>query len=178
MRIVCRFATGALVLGLVTGCVSRSGPAVVPTSAQPPADSSVAGECDASDIAVTGSLDEAPKVTVPDDCAPPTTLLARDVVRGDGAQAVDGTSMEVSYVLVIWSSGTVLDSTWYAGESLPAPARDLGAGKLVRGWDEGLPGMREGGRRLLVVPPAEDGGEAERGGTLVYVVDALSVTPR
>ncbi|MGB3439643.1 MAG: FKBP-type peptidyl-prolyl cis-trans isomerase [Actinophytocola sp.] len=126
---------------------------------------------------MTGGLDNAPTVTLPRDCAPPTVLLARDVVRGGGPRAVAGASLEVSYVLVIWSSGTVLDSTWYAGESLPAPVADLGGGKLVRGWDEGLPGIREGGRRLIVVPPAQDGDEPD-GDTLVYVVDALSVSPR
>jgi peptidylprolyl isomerase len=176
MRMVCRFAVGALVSWLLTACVSRSGPDVLPASAQPPSSSPMAGECDTTDIDVTGELAEAPKVILPRDCAPPTILLARDVVRGAGPQAVDGTSLEVSYVLVIWSSGTVLDSTWYAGESLPAPVRDLGHGELVRGWDDGLPGIREGGRRLIVVPPSQDGGEPG-GDTLVYVIDALSVTP-
>jgi peptidylprolyl isomerase len=177
MRIVSRIAVGVLVPALLTACVSRSGPDVVAASEQPPTSSPVAGECDSSDIQVTGELAQAPTVTVPRDCAAPTILLADDVVRGDGPQAVAGTSLEVSYVLVLWSSGTVLDSTWYAGESLPMRARDLGRGKLVRGWDEGLPGIREGGRRLIVVPPAQDGGEPE-GDTLIYVVDALSVTPR
>lgn len=176
MRMVFRFAVGVLVSWLLTACVSRSGPDVLPASEQPPSSSPVAGECDTTDIEVTGELDQAPKVILPRDCAPPTILLARDVVRGEGAQAVDGTSLEVSYVLVIWSSGTVLDSTWYAGESLPAPVRDLGHGELVRGWDDGLPGIREGGRRLIVVPPSQDGGEPD-GDTLVYVIDALSVTP-
>lgn len=177
MRIVRRFAVAVLVLALLTACVNRAGPAVLPASEQPPVSSPVTGECDSSDITVTGELDQAPKVTVPRDCEAPTILLARDVIRGDGPQAVEGTSLEVSYVLVLWSSGTVLDSTWYAGESLPTQARDLGRGTLVRGWDEGLPGIREGGRRLIVVPPAQDGGEPE-GDTLVYVVDALAVTPR
>ena len=177
MRIVCRFAVVSLVLALLTACVSRAGPEVLTASEQPPASSPVAGECDSSDIAVTADLDQAPTVTVPRDCTAPSILLVRDVTRGDGPQAVEGTSLEVSYVLVLWTSGTVLDSTWYAGESLPARARDLGRGELVRGWDEGLPGIREGGRRLIVVPPAEDGGEPA-GDTLVYVVDALSVTPR
>ncbi len=177
MRIVCRFAAAVLVLALLTACVTRTGPNVVAASEQPPTDSPVAGECDSSDIEVSTELDQAPEVTVPRDCTAPTLLLARDVVGGDGAQAVEGTSLELSYVLVLWSSGTVLDSTWYAGESLPTQARELGRGKLVRGWDDGLPGMREGGRRLIVVPPAQDGGEPE-GDTLVYVVDALAVTPR
>lgn len=176
MRIVCRFAVAALVLALLASCVSRAGPDVLGASEQPPTSSPVAGECDSSDITVTAELDHTPKVTVPGDCTAPTILLARDVVRGDGPQAVVGTRLEVSYLLVLWSSGTVLDSTWYAGESLPTQVRDLGRGKLIRGWDEGLPGIREGGRRLIVVPPAQDGGEPE-GDTLIYVVDALSVTP-
>lgn len=177
MRIFSRIAVGVLVPALLTACVSRTGPDVVPASEQPPGSSPVAGECDSTDITVTSELDEAPEVTVPRDCPAPTILLVRDVVRGDGPQAVGGTSLEVSYTLVLWSSGTVLDSTWYAGESLPTRVRDLGRRMLARGWNEGLPGIREGGRRLIVVPPVEDGGEPE-GDTLVYVVDALSVTPR
>jgi peptidylprolyl isomerase len=176
MRNVCRFAVGALVMWLVTACVSRSGPDVLPVSAQPPSVSPVPGECDTSDIRVAGSPTEAPEVTVPRDCATPTTLLVRDLVRGDGAQAVTGTDLDVNYVLVLWNAGTVLDTTWYAGESLPSPVRDLGHGKLVRGWDKGLPGIREGGRRLIVVPPIQDGGESDSA-ALVYVVDAVSVTP-
>ena len=175
MRIVSRFTVGALVFALLTACVSRHGPEVLPASAQPPSSSDIAGECDSTDIKVTGELDEAPRVVVPRDCAPPSTLLVGDLVTGGGPQAVPGTSLDVSYVLVLWSSGTVLDSTWYAGESLPYPVRDLGHGKLVRGWDDGLPGIREGGRRVIIVPPATDGTESDE--TLIYVVDALSVTP-
>lgn len=177
MRIVSRFAVGVLVLTLLTACVTRSGPEVLPAAAQPPSRSPVDGECDTTDIEVTRVLAQAPKVTIPDGCAPPTTLLVQDLVRGDGPQAVVGTSLEVSYVLVLWTSGTVLDSSWYAGESMPSPVNDLGNGELIRGWDEGLPGIREGGRRVIVVPPAQDGGEAESGETFVYVVDALSVRP-
>lgn len=177
MRMVGRFAVVALVLALLTACVSRTGPEVLPASEQPPSSSDVDGECDTTDIQVTGELDEAPKVTVPQDCDPPTALLVQDLVPGDGPQAVRGTSLEVSYVLVLWSSGTVLDSTWYAGESLPYPVKDLGHTKLVRGWDDGLPGIREGARRVIVVPPAQDGSEADSDETLIYVVDALRVTP-
>jgi peptidylprolyl isomerase len=126
---------------------------------------------------VTGKLDETPKVTIPADCDPPSMLLVQDLIRGDGPQAVEGTSLDVSYVLVLWSSGAVLDSTWYEDESLPFTVENLGHTKLIRGWDEGLPGIREGGRRIIVVPPAEDGTEAASDETLVYVVDAPRVTP-
>ncbi len=177
MRMVGRFAVVALVLALLTACVSRSGPPVLPVAEQPPSSSDRAGECDTTDIHVTGELAEAPKVTVPTDCDPPSTLLVQDLIRGDGPQAVAGTSLEVSYVLVLWSSGVVLDSTWYAGESLPYAVKNLGRNKLIRGWDQGLPGIREGGRRVIVVPPVEDGSETGSEETLIYVVDAISVTP-
>ena len=177
MRMVGRFAVVALVLALLTACVSRSGPPVLPVSAQPPSSSERDGECDTTDIEVTAELDEAPQVTVPAGCEPPTTLLVRDLVRGEGPQAVAGTTLEVSYVLVLWSSGAVLDSTWYAGESLPYAVKNLGHTTLVRGWDEGLPGIREGGRRVIVVPPVRDGTDVGSEETLIYVVDALRVTP-
>ena len=79
--------------------------------------------------------------------------------------------------MVTWSDGKELDSTWSRGENLPfAGATNLGRASVVRGWDEGLPGIREGGRRLIVVPPdARTAGESASGDTLVYVVDAVSV---
>jgi peptidylprolyl isomerase len=177
MRIVSRVLVAALTLVVVTGCVSRTGPAVIPAASQPPSESPVAGECATTDVAVTGDPGGTPSVRVPADCAPPTTLLARDLTRGDGPQAVAGSDLEVSYVLVTWSDGEVLDSTWYAGESLPTRVDDLGRGELVRGWNEGLPGIREGGRRLLVVPPATGlADESGDGDTLIFVVDAVRVS--
>src|SRR3954449_8574569 len=85
--------------------------------------------------------------------APPTALQARDVVQGNGAKvAASGNTLTVQYVGVSWSTGAQFDSTWDRGKkpfSFP-----LGQGMVIPGWDQGLIGMRVGGRRELVIPPA------------------------
>jgi peptidylprolyl isomerase len=165
------------VLLALTGCVSRVGPVAAPatTVPPPPSSGSVAGECATGDIEVTGTLDEQPKVTLPTDCAAPTTLLAQDLTDGVGPQAVKGSDLEISYVMVTWSDGRKLDSTWSGDHTLPLPITGLGSSRWNYGWHEGMVGMREGGRRLIVAPPGDTEGEA--GDTLVFVVDAVSVTP-
>jgi peptidylprolyl isomerase len=130
---------------------------------------------------VTGSLGAEPVVTLPTGCSAPTHLLARDVIVGDGREAGVGTDIDVGYVMVTWSDGQELDSSWSGGENLPFPVENLGHADVISGWNEGLPGIREGGRRLIVVPPEHSYGEAGAGevdgtDTLVFVVDALSVT--
>lgn len=180
MRIVCRILALVMVLASLTACVSRTGPAAAPTVSQPPTRSPVSGECDTADIDVTGSLAEEPVVKLPTGCAPPSTLVARDLIVGTGPQAVVGTDLDVGYVLVTWSDGKELDSSWSAGENLPFPVENLGKAEVISGWNDGLPGMREGGRRILVVPPDHAYGEVGSGevagtDTLVFVVDALDV---
>ncbi|HEX6352764.1 FKBP-type peptidyl-prolyl cis-trans isomerase [Actinophytocola sp.] len=159
----------------LTGCVSRVGPAAVPEMSTLPSRGPVAGECATTDIEVTGGLDEKPEVTLPTDCAPPTTLLARDLTVGTGRQAVRGSNLEVNYVMITWSDGLVLDSTWAGNDSLPLSMTDLGRSGWIDGWDEGVLGIREGGRRLFVVPRDPDPDGTGPGDTLVYVVDATRV---
>lgn len=175
VTVVLPLAVGLLVL---TGCVSRVGPVAAPATSvpTPPSRSSVAGECATSDIGVTGTLDEQPKVTLPTDCAAPTTLLAQDLTDGVGPQAEPGADLEISYVMVTWSDGRKLDSTWSGDDTLPLPITDLGSSTWNYGWHDGMVGMREGGRRLIVAPPDATDGQAGAGDTLVFVVDAVTVT--
>ena len=86
-------------------------------------------------------------------------------------------------MLVAWSDGSVLDSSWSGDDSQPLLVEDLGRAKVINGWNLGLPGIREGGRRLIVVPPDLGYGEAGNAqvapmDTLVFVVDAVEVTGR
>jgi peptidylprolyl isomerase len=159
------------VLLTLAGCVSRMGPPTIPVASQPPASSPMAGECDTTDITVTAGIDEQPVVTLPTYCEPPSVLLVRDVIPGDGPQAVPGADLEVGYEMITWTDGAVLDSTWSGNNNLPLKLTNLGDSGWINGWDEGLPGIREGGRRLLVVPP-----ESDTGGTVVYVIDAVRVS--
>ena len=118
-----------------------------------------------------------PDVTVPD-TEPPAELVVIDDVVGDGAEAVAGTSVSVHYVGVSWSTGQQFDASWDRME----PFRfGLGGGQVIQGWDEGVAGMKVGGRRTLHIPPhlgygdRGAGGVIEGGETLIFVVDLLGV---
>lgn len=105
---------------------------------------------------------------------PPTELVIRDVVVGEGAEAVAGDTVTVHYVGVDFATGEEFDSSWARGESISFPLRGL-----IQGWQDGIPGMRVGGRRELVIPPrlayGEAGGHRLAGCTLIFVIDLLDV---
>src|ERR687885_367985 len=80
----------------------------------------------------------------------PFELGIDDLVVGDGAEAVDGTKVSVHYVGVAFSTGEEFDASWNRGQPFEFK---LGAGQVIPGWDQGVKGMRVGGRRMLVIPP-------------------------
>jgi peptidylprolyl isomerase len=118
-------------------------------------------------------INEKPAVTVPDTEAP-ADLLIEDLVEGDGAEATPGTLVTVDYVGVSWSTGAEFDASWNRGEPFSFP---LGAGHVISGWDQGVAGMKIGGRRKLTIPPDMGYGARGAGGaiapneTLIFVVD-------
>ena len=118
-----------------------------------------------------------PSVDIPAG-APPTELVREDLVVGAGAEATRGKTVEVHYVGVAWSTKKQFDASWDRSETFDFP---LGAGRVIRGWDEGVAGMRVGGRRRLTIPPAMGYGARGAGGaigpneTLVFIVDLLAV---
>ncbi len=118
-----------------------------------------------------------PQVTVPDG-DPPTELVITDDVIGDGAEAVPGSRVSVHYVGVAWSNGEQFDASWDRNDPLDFT---LGAGMVIAGWDEGVAGMRVGGRRTLLIPPDKAYGSRGAGGviapneTLIFTVDLLDV---
>lgn len=116
---------------------------------------------------------------LPDDRGdPPGALVVEDVVDGDGDAAGEGDVLTVHHVGATWSTGVEFDATWSRGQTYTF---ELGAGRVIPGWDVGLVGMRTGGRRLLVIPP--DLAYADRGAgsmippgeTLLFVVDLVDV---
>jgi peptidylprolyl isomerase len=106
----------------------------------------------------------------------PTALVIRDIEVGSGDEVGQGAVVDVHYVGVDFDSGEEFDSSWSRGESIQFPLQGL-----VRGWQEGIPGMRVGGRRELVCPPewaygAAGGGHRLSGRTLIFVIDLLATS--
>jgi peptidylprolyl isomerase len=120
---------------------------------------------------------EKPTVEIPDG-PPPTDLQIEDLTVGDGPEATAGTTCTMQYVGVAWSNQKQFDASWDRGQPFTF---GLGQGQVIRGWDEGVAGMKVGGRRRLTIPPelgygSRGAGGAIKGGeTLVFVVDLLGV---
>lgn len=114
-----------------------------------------------------------PEIDFPDGPAP-TELVVRDLTVGQGAEAVAGARVTVHYLGVDYDSGEQFDASWDRGETIQFPLAGL-----IRGWQEGIPGMRVGGRRELTIPPRLAYGESGRhplaGKTLIFVIDLLAV---
>jgi peptidylprolyl isomerase len=141
------------------------------TAAPEPADvSALAGEI---------SKDTKSKPTIPAPSGdPPAELVTEDIVKGKGPGAQAGDTLTMQYVGVSWSTGQEFDASWDRGETFPF---QLGAGMVIPGWDQGMVGMKKGGRRLLVIPPdlayGPDGSPPAIGPneTLVFVVDLVKI---
>ena len=119
-----------------------------------------------------------PEVSVPSGSAP-TALQKTDLITGEGAEAVAGKKVTVHYVGVSFATKKQFDASWDSGQPFSFV---LGQGRVIQGWDEGVPGMKVGGRRQLVIPAAlaygAQGSPPVIGPdeTLVFVVDLLSVS--
>ena len=119
-------------------------------------------------------MSEKPEVDFPVGDAP-TDLQIRDITVGDGAEAVPGGTVEVHYLGVEFDTGEEFDSSWNRGEPIEFPLRGL-----IKGWQDGIPGMKVGGRRELTIPPhlaygAAGDGHRLSGKTLIFVIDLLAV---
>jgi peptidylprolyl isomerase len=120
-------------------------------------------------------LNSKPEVDAPEGPAP-TELVIKDIVVGDGAEAAPGATVQVHYLGVEYDTGEEFDSSWSRGQSINFPLRSL-----IAGWQQGIPGMKVGGRRELTCPPAlaygpAGGGHRLSGKTLVFVIDLLGVS--
>ena len=122
-------------------------------------------------------MPEKPDVQIPD--GPPSYQLeVEDIEEGTGDEAVAGKVVEVHYVGVSWQSGQQFDASWDRGDTFKFT---LGRGNVIAGWDQGVEGMRAGGRRRITIPPDLAYGQRGAGGvigpgeTLVFVVDLVGV---
>ena len=129
----------------------------------------------APEQAASTDLAEKPAIDVPDG-PPPSSLETEDLVEGDGEPVKPGDELEVQYVGVSYATGEEFDASWDRGEPF---VFELGAGMVIPGWDEGLDGMKVGGRRKLTIPPelayGSEGSPPDIGPdeTLVFVIDLL-----
>jgi peptidylprolyl isomerase len=120
---------------------------------------------------------EKPDVQIPDG-APSYQLELEDLEVGTGEEAAAGQTVEVHYVGVSWSTKQQFDASWDRGSTFKFK---LGRGQVIQGWDQGVAGMKVGGRRRITIPPMLGYGKRGAGGvigpdeTLVFVVDLLGV---
>jgi peptidylprolyl isomerase len=136
------------------------------------------GDADANTahgVAVDGVPEDKPTVEVP--VSEPPAFVVEDLAVGDGVEAPPGAVVTVHYVGVAWSTRSQFDASWDRGQPATLPLDGV-----IGGWQQGIPGMREGGRRLLIIPPElaygdtpPPGSGIAPGDTLVFVVDLLDV---
>jgi peptidylprolyl isomerase len=146
-------------------------------TAEPAAPAPEAPNTDAIVAGITKNTKKKPEIVTPEG-ASPTNLVIKDIVKGKGRKAKAGDQLTMQYVGVSWSTGEQFDASWDRGEPFPF---QLGAGMVIPGWDQGMVGMRKGGRRLLIIPPDLGYGEAGAGGaigpneTLIFAVDLKKI---
>jgi peptidylprolyl isomerase len=125
--------------------------------------------------AVTANAGEAPTITPPTGAAP-ATLQTQDIIVGTGAEVKPTSTLTVHYTLMTWSNGALIESSWSGGQPATFPLSGV-----ITGWQEGLPGAKVGGRRLLVIPADKGYGPNGSGPigpneTLIFVVDIIAVS--
>ncbi len=135
------------------------------------------GGDDAGDPAALADTTTKPVIEASDEPAP-TELVTEDIKEGTGPAAKDGDSLSMKYVGALYDTGEEFDASWDRGEPFDVT---LGAGTVIKGWDEGIKGMKAGGRRKLIIPPDLGYGEAGSppsippNSTLVFIVDLVKI---
>jgi peptidylprolyl isomerase len=188
-RITVPFATLA-VAGLIAGCGSSSDSSTITvgnesdTSSVPhvkgettPKPASTTPTTASAKTPTSGPLSTQPKVTPPSGTAP-AKLETKEIVKGTGPEAKAGQSVTVNYVGVLYKGGKEFDASWKRSEPFTFT---LGKGQVIKGWDQGVAGMKVGGRRELIIPSELAYGKTGSPPTippnapLVFVVDLLGV---
>jgi peptidylprolyl isomerase len=166
-------AAGALIAGC--GSSSSSESKITPGSENAKVNSVTETVPATPKTPTTGPLSKEPKVKPPTGPAP-SKLVTKEIIPGTGAVAKSGSSVSVNYVGVLFSNGKIFDASWKRNEPFTFT---LGQGQVIPGWDQGVAGMKVGGRRELIIPAALAYGKTARPGIpanspLVFVVDLLS----
>jgi peptidylprolyl isomerase len=172
------FLAALATTALIAGCGSSGSSSSIGVGVENKSDESLAKSgttTKAATTPTTGPLASEPKITPPSGPAP-TTLVKKDLVTGTGAEAKSGDTVSVNYVGVLYKGGKVFDASWKRKEPF---SFTLGEGKVIAGWEKGVPGMKVGGRRELIIPAAEAYGATGSPPTipanapLVFVIDLL-----
>lgn len=152
-------------------------PLISPSASESASGSLNAGDVVAGPATVGGALGEEPTVKIKDNAAPVSKLIVKDVTLGKGHGVIPGSTVTAHYVGYGASTGVMFDSSWSRQEPATFPLDGV-----IEGWQVGLVGMKEGGRRILVIPASQgygdtppDGSGIEPGETLVFVVDMVAV---
>ncbi|PRY29707.1 FKBP-type peptidyl-prolyl cis-trans isomerase [Umezawaea tangerina] len=134
--------------------------------------------CSPDDFKVAGALGSKPTITVPTGCKPQDGLVVKDIEAGTGPEIKSGSTASLHYVLATFSDQKTREASWDQGK--PFDLANIGQAAVIDGWNEGLIGLKQGGRRLLVVPSdkgyPQGQGSIPPGETLVFVVDAVQVS--
>jgi len=186
-----RIGLGLAALGaavLIAGCGGSGGSSTITVGNENKADEALAttttGTSTTSSTSTTaavktptsGPLSKEPHVTPPSG-PPPTKLETKEIIKGTGTEAKSGDAVTVNYVGVLYKTGKVFDASWKRNETFPFT---LGKGQVIPGWEQGVIGMKVGGRRELIIPASLAYGAKGSPPTippneaLVFVVDLLS----
>ncbi|MEI6041498.1 MAG: FKBP-type peptidyl-prolyl cis-trans isomerase [Actinomycetes bacterium] len=169
-----------LATGALSACTTDGGTKLPNTSSSSTSHSTkekTITDSNAEYVSVTGSLGSAPVIGTPKG-NPPETLVSKDLHVGTGSVVAPNSTLTVNYTLVAWSTGKIVDSSWSNGTSGKPATFPLA--NVIPGWQQGLPGMKAGGRRLLIIPPtlgygANGAGPIAPNETLIFVVDLIDV---
>jgi peptidylprolyl isomerase len=168
----------AALAGVLTACGSSTAPGVKLAPAGPTASAPTTTATSAA-TPLPSALSRKPVVVVPKG-PPPAHLVVKDIIKGTGPAATAKSTVNVHYVGVLYSNGKQFDASW--DDDSGQPTSFSLSGGVIQGWTEGIPGMRVGGRRELIIPPAL--GYGKKGSppkippnaTLVFVIDLHSVS--
>ncbi|HVY96274.1 MAG TPA: FKBP-type peptidyl-prolyl cis-trans isomerase [Solirubrobacterales bacterium] len=158
---------------IAAGCGSDSSTSTTATNSPSPSGEETAG---AAQSGAEAEKRTRPKVEVPKG-PPPKELVTKDLIEGSGPEAKSGDEVTVQYAGVLYKTGKEFDASWNRGEPF---SFTLGTGGVIPGWDQGVEGMKVGGRRELIIPPelaygSQGVGPIPPESTLVFVIDLLSV---
>jgi peptidylprolyl isomerase len=190
MRKTIPLSVSALALGAaLAGCGSSVAPGVQLAPSGGPTATTVAAVSSTTSSSTTtattstsstplpAALKSKPKV-VPPTAAPPKTLVVKDLIKGTGPAATASSTVSVQYVGVLYKGGKQFDASWNDGSGQPVSFPLSG---VIKGWQQGIPGMRVGGRRELIIPPSLAYGSTAQAkipanSTLVFVIDLHGVS--